>query len=144
MVSQVTEIVKDPTNLGLWFDTLSIPVFDGMSGVSAGKGTAKIANKIKAKRLAYNQNKAAIVKKVGESSYKDVSKAANIARKHMGKGDVKQNVPQVITRVKDLKSKQSYTGCNRQLRQNLRKTMQRRDECKSSKEKFSFQRQHKI
>ena len=122
MVSQVTEIVKDPTNPGLWFDTLSIPVFDGMSGVSAGKGAAKIANKIKAKILAYNQNKAAIVKKVGESSYKDVSKAANIARKHMGKGDVKQNVPQVITRVKDLKSKQSYTGCNRQLRQNLRKT----------------------
>ena len=40
----------------------------------------------------------------------------------MRKGDVKHNVPQVITRAKDLKTKKSYTGCNRQLRQNLRKT----------------------
>ena len=122
MVSQVTEIVKDPKNPGLYFDTLAMPVFDAMSGISAGKGALKIANKMKTKRLVYNRNKADIVGKVGKPAYKDVSKTTRVARQHMRRGDVKSNVPRVITRAKDLKSKKSYTGCNRQLRQNLRKT----------------------
>ena len=121
MVSQATDIIHDHTNPGLWFDTLAIPVFDAMSGVSAGKGAAKLANKID-KRFAYNRNKAAIVKRVGKSAYKDISQTADIARKHMKKGDVKPNVPQVVTQAKDLKTNKSYTGVNRQLRQNLRKT----------------------
>ena len=122
MVSQVTEIAKDPKNPGLYFDTLAMPVFDAMSGISAGKSVSKFANKIETKRLAYNRNKADIVGKVGETAYKDVSKTARAARQHMRRGDVKSNVPKVITRAKDLKTKKSYTGCNRQLRQNLRKT----------------------
>ena len=121
MVSQVTEIVKNPKDPGLWFDTLAIPVFDAMSGVSAGKGAAKLANKIE-KRLAYNKNKASITNKVGRSGYKDISQTAEMARKHMRKGDVKHNVPQVVTHAKDLKTNKSYYGANRQLRQNLRKT----------------------
>lgn len=121
MVSQVTEIAKNPKDPGLWFDTLAIPVFDAMSGVSAGKGAAKLANNMK-KRLAYTKNKASIAKKVGKSGYKDISKTAEVARKHMRKGDVKRNVPQVVTHAKDLKTNKSYYGHNRQLRQNIRRT----------------------
>ena len=120
MVSQATNIVKDPTNPGLWFDTMAIPVFDAMAGVSAGKGAAKLAKKLE-KRLTYNQNKAAIVKKVGKPAYKDISKTADVARKHMRKGDIKHNIPQVVTGAKDLATNESHFGANKQLRQNIRR-----------------------
>ena len=92
-----------------------------MSGVCAGKGAANIVEKIKVKRLAYNKNKTAIIKKVGKPVYKDISKTADVARKHTTKGNVRNNVTMVDTHAKDLTTDKSYTGHNLKLRQNLRK-----------------------
>ena len=114
MVAQVTEIAKDPKNPGVWFDTMATPVFDAMTGYSAGKGAARIAKKIKAKRLPYNRNKAAITRKVGKANYKQIKNTADMARKQMRKGaarGAKKHV-HVMSQAQDLKTGKTYTGEN--------------------------------
>ena len=128
MVAQVTEIAKDPKNPGVWFDTMAIPVFDAMTGVSAGKGAARIANKIKAKRLPYNKNKAAITRKVGKANYKQIKSTADLARKQMKKGAARgaKKHAHVVSQARDLKTGKTYTGKNltaRLKRPNTKKNM---------------------
>ena len=121
MVAQVTEIAKDPKDPGVWFDTMAIPVFDAMTGVSAGKGAARIANKIKAKRLPYNKNKAAITKKVGKANYKHIKSTADMARKQMRKGAARgvKKPAYVVSHTKDLKTGKTYTGKNLKARKGM-------------------------
>ena len=114
MVAQVTEIAKDPKNPGIWFDTMAIPVFDAMTGVSAGKGAGRIAKKIKAKRLPYNRNKAAITRKVGKANYKAIKSSADTARNHVRKGVARgaKKHARVVSQARDLKTGKTYTGEN--------------------------------
>ena len=114
-IANVTEIVNDPKNPGKWFDAVTTPAFDALTGYSAAEATMKGAA-----RINYEIEKAPIVDKIGEASFKDTMSATEHMKQHYQAGEVNPNTPQVTTLVRDLETNEAHIGHNKQVRSQLR------------------------